>query len=175
MCPPVDGHHREAAAAAAGERVRRELLPGQRRQHAGVAPEEVRDQPHKLDQGYGMIPAENTVSVHLQPAGLTRTDRTHSAATKLQSDDARGTKSASREATAKTCGARSARGYCGAPGRAGPLGGRGPWLCVRACVRGCSGTLPGTFRVSTGTTVVCAAKRRGAAESPPPPGRPPVR
>lgn len=56
---PVDGHHRKTAAAAAGERGWRHLLSSQGRQHTGLPPKEVRDQPHELNQGYAVIPAGN--------------------------------------------------------------------------------------------------------------------
>lgn len=56
---PVDGHHGKAAAAAAGEGIRRNPLSGQSCQHTSFAPKEVGDEAHELDQGYGVIPAEN--------------------------------------------------------------------------------------------------------------------
>lgn len=73
---PVDGHHRKTAAAATGEGIWRELLSGQSCQHTSFAPKEVRDQAHKFDQGYGMIPAENSgsadqVRVYLEVSLLT--------------------------------------------------------------------------------------------------------
>lgn len=97
---PVDGHHGETAAAAAGERVWRHLLPSQGRQHTGLPPKEVRDQPHELKQGYGVIPAGNIRGAEVKRKfvclgffffkSVSRWCQTHSAATKLHSEEERG-------------------------------------------------------------------------------------
>ncbi len=57
-CEPVDGHHWKTAAAAAGERIWRNLLPRQSSQHTSFPPKEVGDQSHELQQGDGVIPAQ---------------------------------------------------------------------------------------------------------------------
>ena len=58
QCVPVDGHHREAAAAATGERIWRYLLSRQSSQHTTFPPKEVCDQTHEFQQGDGVISAK---------------------------------------------------------------------------------------------------------------------
>ncbi|TNN28439.1 hypothetical protein EYF80_061412 [Liparis tanakae] len=91
---PADGHQGEAAAAAAGERVRRHVLPGQGRQHRGPAPKEVCDQPHELQQRDGVVPADTEVrrgAADRCVAVQGSRPGTHSEAMKLHSEDERGT------------------------------------------------------------------------------------
>lgn len=67
---PVDGHRGEAAAAAAGEWVRRHLLSRQNRQHRPLPSKQVCDQRHELQQRDGVVPAQvstlRTKTGHLQ-------------------------------------------------------------------------------------------------------------
>lgn len=110
---PVDGHHGEAAAAAAGERIRRHQLSRQSRQQTNAPSKEVCDQVHEFQQGDGVIPAqtdgthpETNVQQILQMTvshqSLYQDRCTHSEATKLHSEEDRGTYSAMREVEAKT-------------------------------------------------------------------------
>lgn len=59
-CVPVDGHHWEAAAAAAGKRIWSYLLSRQRSQHTHFPSKEVCDQSHEFQQGDRVIPVPNT-------------------------------------------------------------------------------------------------------------------
>ncbi len=72
LCVPADGHHRETAAAAAGERIWRYLLSGQSSQHTGFPSKEVCDESHEFQQGDGVIPAQtSTFTQEQQRAGQT--------------------------------------------------------------------------------------------------------